>query len=653
MSELDNAGRPTPPPQPSRNGVIFAALYLVFTWGFILCPYWRYPLPNESQTPALRQTVFVTIGILAALVWAFLASPLRRSSPSLTIEISSSQKRRRLIVHHLVPITLLLAFLLALNFRSLTLGIPWRGDEDQHMRNTVMLVEQLSSHACMPWTLGIPIAAAGFMVLAWRRPQLRRLYLPACLVMAALEILWIVSRNPLAMLSLTRYPVLPRWYSALLPLLLSPFLHLQRPFTGHYAEAVYRAVPFLCAVGLGGLVFVHLAWRRDRIVTIISAIFALAIGTLPLVVYYSSLLYLEMPAVLLITVALLSGRRLLAADAERLRRLPAWYALILIGFVKETTLPFLAAFVLLRGVVQLRRWMKSRPVSFWRWVAQELAIVICAILPLALYLVFRKFFPEKRSMTPALEHLWDLENYRTLFQSYVQQFAILLPLALAGLVMMFRRGRFAWAAFCLLALGMDAGLHLIDDDRFIGYSRFNLFALPPLITLAVYLMRHLLRSGRMLQAASLIAIGCIVCNSWMWPLNSDGTRRSTEASLTWGDWRFDTSEHDYPFREALQFLQKQKVRQILPANLSYPYHVDFYVDPHMKLLARPRLTAGKQEAFDDTLALANQTGCDAVIFQLVGNLMPGLNESYGYSAQLFEKNGYKLVVFYKQQQSGR
>jgi len=81
-----------------------------------------------------------------------------------------------------------------------------------------------------------------------------------------------------------------------------------------------------------------------RIENLFKHIMALAVASLPLSIIIRQSFILKCGG-RLNAVVCLNIRSLLRDDYQMIRQNPAWYALILIGFIKETTLPFLICFI--------------------------------------------------------------------------------------------------------------------------------------------------------------------------------------------------------------------------------------------------------------------------------------------------------------------
>lgn len=473
----------------------------------------------------------------------------------------------------------ILLFAALLNLPALSASLPWRGDEDHHVVFAMDLAKALRGHG-----LSLSESDYWFHVL--------------------------------------RYPILLKYLTAV-PVCLYSFLPDGLP-----PEIPYRLLPLLSAAVLAWLGFHFL--RRHPLPLRLAA--ALSVLTLPLVRYYSSIFYLEMPAAACMAWVCFQAPSLLRAEPSRLARMPAWYALLLLGFLKETALPFLLAFLCVRLICRIR----LRPSPWWR----ELAVPACVLLPLALYLAYRSRFGDFRA--PGLHHtnLFDLHLPVRLALSLWESFGPLLPLALAGAASLAARGRWAPLAFLSLACAGSAALHYLDDHNFIGYSRFNLFLLPGLLALAWEAVRRL-QALRPRLAAPLLA-AAVGMNVILSPVNADGSKRPF-----WGVYGVDVGEHYYPYRQALAFLEARHggVRVRLTGH-HYRYFAAFYTgraDWPEQVLMEPQ--ADETAQVEAALAAAERDGVEAVLYQLRGE-PPRLPAAHGYArARIFRNRAHALVLF--------
>ena len=141
----------------------------------------------------------------------------------------------------------------------------------------------------------------------------------------------VVSLDPKYMSGILRYPFFTRWVHALPPALAGLFGQ-------SFNEILYRVVPFLCSVGIA----VFFATRFTGVPLWLRIIYGAAAGSLPLIYYYSSILYLEMPALLFMLPVFFKIEDIITKDWEDIKTTPAWYCLLVIGFIKQTVIPFLA-----------------------------------------------------------------------------------------------------------------------------------------------------------------------------------------------------------------------------------------------------------------------------------------------------------------------
>lgn len=610
-----------------RRSLVFFLLFSLFLLVFVLSPLWtRFPgLPARAAALAAS--------LLAGLAWAWWSSGALRLATG-----------RRALLLHALPLLVLIPLAALLNAEALSAPIPWRGDEDNHIAFTWDIARALASR---PWYLAavLPVAVSAFLVPAMdRRVAFAALVLGCLAAWMGLQVRseW-VDGNPVHFwYHFLRYPILLN-YQAAIPV----FLHSLIPGAGH-PEWPYRMLPLLSAAGLAWTGF-HALGRRPLPV---RAAAAAAVATLPLVRYYSSILYLEMPAVLCMTVVCFQASRLLRADPSSLVRLPAWYALLLVGFIKETTLPFLAAFACCRLAVRLpalRETGRSPGAGdgvrkAWDWKAgfHEARIQFCLALPLSLYLLYRFRFGSPRPYSLQLANLADPDLPLRLSRSLLEGFALLLPLALAGLALMVVRRKRAVPAFLVLTLVLGVAFHYLDDRHFIGYSRFNLFLLPGLLALAWEPLRLGAVRRPALTAACLAAATAV--NLRLSPILSDGTKRPF-----WGVHGEDVGEHYYPYRDALAWLAtRHPGEKARLAGLHYGYFSRFYLRegyPLEQVLAEPVDPADEPARLDRLLAAAERDGVQALLYHVPGDFRPPGN-AHGYgNMKVFRNRAHALVLF--------
>jgi len=616
----------------------FALLFLVFNIAYVLSPYWL--LPAQTWQAAILLIFIATSGA----AWAWLCSGSVRFGA----------------VCRPMGFLLIAIPLLALNARALVVGIPWFSDEGFHIVSTSALVDRLIQHPLIP--VGMAVITAGFVWAARRLKSFGVRGALICAALIALEIVIVVSMRhgapeglpydrlggrtsilpdrSFADYSMLRYPYFVRWCSALPVVLLSPLMNVTPPFTGYWTEAAYRLVPLLSAMLIAWVVWRNTMSQRP----IVRWLLAMAVGTTPLLVYYSSTLYLELPATLLMTVVLFDAQRLLSVPPGELRALPAWYALILIGFVKETTILFLLIFLLCRLVG--RAWA----LRSGRALLMEAGVMFGVLFPLVLYLFFRDIWAGNQPYVPVLHHLYKPHNYKVLLLSYVQQFGPLGLLAIGGLIVLLLRRRFLVALFLAVAFAGDAAFHFLDQVQLIGYSRFNLFILPVVVVAATYAIETAPR--RFSTASALLTAGVICANLWLSPLYSDGCKITN-----WGDYGFDQAGHYYPYREAVRWLARYHAQDhILVTGLDYGPSLYLYAPHSLHLTLRTypfdrRSTLGMPPPDDAAkvaagLAAAARDGFDVVLYHMWGTDTSIMPRPAGWRlATVISTRAHCLVVY--------
>jgi len=196
-----------------------------------------------------------------------------------------------------------------------------------------------------------------------------------------------------------------------------------------------------------------------------------------------------------------------------------------------------------------------------------------AVLPLAMYILFRNIWAGSLPYVPVPGHL-TLHNIGILLRSYAQQFGPLGALAVVGVGILLWRRRFLLAIFLVTLFIGDAAFHLFDSVQLIGYSRFNLFLLPVVVVAAMIAVDTIPR--RFLPFSALLAVCVMGLNLFISPLYADGSKVPN-----WGDYGFDEAEHYYPYRDAIRWLDRYHPQdRVLVTGLDFSPTLYFYAaDP--------------------------------------------------------------------------
>ncbi len=378
--------------------------------------------------------------------------------------------------------------------------------------------------------------------------------------------------------------------------------------------------------------------------TMTKLVLGAAIGTIPIIFYYSSILYLEMPVVLLMFIVCIRIKELLELDFDKIRKNQSWYALILLGFIKETAIIFLISFLFCRLIMKLKP-SALRKITF-RKVRNELYIILCTLVPGSFYIFFRIYFNISRKFSFNLNNLFNIEAFLILLKSYLEQFGPIFLIFIGGCIVLLKRKEYGTILFFVITFITIPLFHLVDDIRYAGYSRFNLFLVPSLLAGSSIFIEFINNKKRVyLPILIFIILGINVA---MAPVNIDGTKKPY-----WGNYLFDTSEHYYPYPETISWLKENyNTDMILFTGLDYPYYFDFYFD---KLNWHPEYEMIKASDTEDNLSAlyaglkaATEKNAAIVVFQAAGNNVPAPDNLFGFHREkVFKNMAHSLVVYLK------
>jgi hypothetical protein len=605
------------------RSTIFGLLFLCFNFGFIITPYWLLP-----EQPVIKFLV-LSGTILLGIIWAY---------------HSASTVILRFNLRALPGLLVLLVVLIVMNLQPLSADIPWRGDEDLHISTVLVLISFLQPYTTILFIIGFLI----FLFLLSKKTGYAIFFYSV--IMLVIYCAFVVFRIfPLQELFLSpRYPFITYWISAIL-------LKIPSIFLSSYHEEFYRLIPVLFT-GVIIWLFIKASFDNMKIPAFLAGI---SVASIPVVYYYSSIFYLELPAVCLMFIVCLRIDHLLNSDFKEIRTEPGWYALILIGFIKETAIPFLLVFVVFRIALKIYRLIqgkqnsikeKNPPEKFtlkgmYDVLSQEMAICFLLLFPAALYLIFRSSLGEiTRGYVPSVNNLFHLSTYKVIIRSILEQFGPILVIFIAGCVLLIRQRKFLRVCFYLSTIVIFLIFFTADDWRFIGYSRFNLLILPEILACGVAVI-HRLNGQKIIGPA--ISIIILAVNFVISPINFDGTKKPF-----WGNYNTDTSEHYYPYEETLQWIKDSGIRgPLLFTGLYYPYYFDFYFNklnwfPVYKVIESEE---GRNESKDilKMLAIGKEEKYTAVIYHILGKEIPTFEKDTGYAHEQSICNmAHCLLIFY-------
>jgi len=594
---------------------LLASFYIL---AFVMTPYWS--LFSSESTVLVILSVVIGLGA----VWSYFSSG--------DIQINSEVKTWLMLGVLLVGIT-------ALNYGPLTSVIPWRGDESTFIVRTRDLINRVPIRFAIPASLLFVV-----IIIAVARKSLWMIFSSILLeAYVIFQFFCIEPFNGIGAVLLLRWPYVNYWFYVIAP-------YIAKFLWNPNHEFLYRIIPLIATTGVVGAVQKNLKGTGF----FINFLWMFSIATIPIVFYYSSILYIDISAVFLMVIVCFDANNLLRSDFNKIKHSPGWLALVLLGFVKETVIAFLLCFLVCRTVLSLRTLMKKTnqglQVEIKDYLKQELPVFFCVLYPYMLYMVFRVYLIDIRSYTrtysPNLSNLLNPNLYKITGWSFIEQFGIFLPFFIWGLFLLFRRKDYLLFTFTLLLfIGVPVfyGLDSQGQDL-IGYSRFNLFVLPSILIGSVVTLNQISKWGKTAGAA--FACLAIAANLVISPVNLDGTKVPY-----WGNYIFDTSEHYYPYDQALLWIKNNHGSEhILFSEMYYQYYLSFYF---AKFNWHPtydiRLSAmNVNEALDlsNALSAAGQEDYDLVLYQVNGNFLPQRNATGNFCLEkVFKNQAHMLLLF--------
>ncbi len=597
-------------------------LFIIFTIGFIATPYWQVPDTRLEKISLLGVTM------VGGIIWPLI------SSGRCQLQIKK------------MDILLFLSIVLAagiLNYLTIQSVIPWRGDEDVHIGRTLLPLQIIKP--------GVILIFFGvFLLIGLVSKKKPMISLVITIIMLLIIVYLHIQYKPLIKPDqrfLFRYPFFNYWLYMVIPTIFSIL-------SKEYLEILYRIIPLLSSAGIAFL-FAEKIQKPSRFPVVILWVFAVL--TMPLIYYYSSIYYLEPLAVFLMCIVAVDIDRLVTAELSEIKTIPAWYALILVGFIKETTIIFIFCLLVIRWLYQLRLMSSdgilqkknpnSKP-SNKTIILNEFSITFSIFFPLALYLYFRVFIGGiGRQIAFNIVNLFRLDTYQVFLRAFFDQFGFFIILWVTGIILFFCQKKFIQAAFAL-SLGCLVPLfYALDQWIYIGYSRFNLFMVPAILLAATSVIQWL--NTKKNYFVYLVLVITITTNIIISPINMDGTKKPY-----WGNYNYDTSEHYYPFDAAFKYLKQKEVNNIFLTGMTYPYYYKFYLSKYDLTVKVKEKVAPTNEvmSLEDAVTYATTKEYDAVIYPILKVISQPDNdqeieiekEISGYKIQKFCNQAHCLLV---------
>ncbi|MFH1772017.1 MAG: hypothetical protein ABH872_04300 [Candidatus Omnitrophota bacterium] len=528
--------------QTIKKEFIFKSLFLFYCFAYIYSPYW-----NVFSTPA-----FKVIGLIVlagfGVFWA---------------KHASSDVNLPYRLHDGLFLSVLAALIYLVNYKPLGADIPWRGDEGYHINSVIVLskyialffdsIIRLIIEAPLPafifaFCIALSVIVIGRLNISSSRKMIGYVYVSLIILVSCIDL-----NSPFLKLitaKAKRYPLVERWFSLL--------------FTYPYKYgdvALYRGGPFIAVILLGWFLFYKFNYfTKNRLVCLFLAF---SFVTIPLVYFYSTFLYLELPIMLLMVICLFDMKSLVKSDYLNLIKRPSWLCLLIVPFLKETVLVFIFALLTARMIYHIK--ISRREIK--QAVKEEFKVTVLVAAPLIMYIFFRLKFSGYRQYGMNFSNLIDLSNYLIFFKALFVQTGPFMIIGIGGLFSLFKKDRIS-AVMCVL-LFLCSMIFFMGEDVYIGYSRWNLFLLPVLFVGAYYFITSL-----PLRFWGLVAASVVAANISLSPIHASGIRFPN-----WGSPGVDTAEYIYPYDQAIKWLsQRPNVKSMILLGQYHPYYgINYYL----------------------------------------------------------------------------
>jgi len=523
---------------------------IVFSFGFIFSPYWN------ALDSVFHKVVLLSLLFIFGLWWSYF------SSEEIQLEKVNIKKRYLIILGLLIYLV---------NYLPLKTDIAWRGDEDFHINLILELTAHLkkmfefyATHISMDSSkIGILIVVVVILLLfVYKTIRLNKRkfklskFLPFVYILIPTTALLLyppsdISSSHIDILSIRnvlRYPYIEKW------------LNILFTFPDSYGDiGLYRVIPFLSTILISWFLFCKLKNKIQN--DLLALIFSFATATVPLIYFYSSILYLEMPIIFLMIVCIFDLNFLISSDPKRLIRRYSWYLLLLLSFLKEAALIFLLVIVIVRLIYQYKKYYSSS--HKFIILLSEIRVGVMILSPIIIYLTFRSLFSDVRPYGGQVKNIFEINYYRVIIQSILDQIGFLFILSVLGFLLLIYRKKYLFAAVISALIICYLWFFLADGSDYIGYSRWNLYLLPMILYTSVFLITSL--KNKYILVLSIILL---FSNLYLSPIKIDGVRLGN-----WGSPKIDMAEYTYPYNKAMNVISiDKKTQKVLLLGQYYPYN---------------------------------------------------------------------------------
>ncbi len=459
----------------------------------------------------------------------------------------------------------------ALNYLPMTNSIGYMGDESAHMSITKYLgLYLLQSFKPNPIFVLIIILLIGFFAVSYFASK-RRLFL--WLFASCFAVIGVINiyYNLMEMGIWTiRYPILIYYFKLFFSFSNFPLFGKQYI----YQEGLYRILPFMSMLGVG--TFVALSLKNGSY--IIRILVGISVLTVPSLVYYSSLTYIEPTVIFLVVIAILLYEEEIFRFVDKDQIPMSVFLLTFVSFIKETTIVYMFAFFCSTALLIM---FKSQKTILQKFI-KLLQYGVLIFGPVLIYLYFRPSYI--RPYRASLPDLFVLNNYKILLLSLWEQFGLLFPLSIMALGYLLLKKKYM-TCFLSTIIILSYTIFFTLDDYYI--SRFDLYVFPGMLGLFVAGINEVQKNASKYLYVAVPLI--IIINLTLSPINFlNGARKPT-----WGDGGKFENEYCFPYNDLYRWISEQQgIRNICIVGRDWGYMADTFYKEKYNLKIDQIITKG-------------------------------------------------------------
>lgn len=360
-----------------------------------------------------------------------------------------------------------LLFTFIINFKFLNSSIVFQGDEEGHISRAIRFFGRIKlliinlKYFISFLILSLIALSSGLYFIINKHSKINKKILIITLISFSFFLFSIVisliKKEPFIHF---RYPPFVTFIHGLI---ISPIPLIR------YSEICNRLIAFVPLLLTGIIIYLYL--RRIKINILLSFFILITFSTLPVIMYYYSIVYLEQFMVFFLSIPII----LLLYNFEKKEEIINKNIIALIiglsGFVKDTVLPILIAMFLFLLLLELLEKNKK----FLKKVINLTVYFILIFLPMVFYLILR-IISGVRKHALDINNLFKIKLYSSFAIAIFEQLNIIIFLIIIFTIIysIIKKKFLLENILAIFIIIFNFLFFAIDKINFAGYSRFNM-----------------------------------------------------------------------------------------------------------------------------------------------------------------------------------